>query len=224
MGFAAFKKEINLNSNSVRLLSLSGVVAAVFYFLHVYFGTQNYPNYNSFSQAVSDLTATDAPSFVIASRFSALYSLFSVLGCTFLCLIVSNQINKTFRLGIYLYTIMNWVSSVGYTLFPLSSKGFQGTFQDIMHFYVVTISVVLLSIASLILIFIGGRRNEETKGIAILGLIALLSMFLGSIGTGVAPKEYFGVFERFSVYSVVIYTALLGLFGYTYKKPQIPLS
>lgn len=60
----------------VRLLSLSGVVAAVFYFLHVYFGIQNYPNYNSLSQAVSDLTAIDAPSFVIASRFSSLYSFF----------------------------------------------------------------------------------------------------------------------------------------------------
>ncbi len=209
-----------MNSKLVRLLSLSSVVAAAFYFLHVYFGIQNYPNYNSLSQAVSDLTATGAPSFVVASRFSALYSMFSVLGCTFLCLIVTNQINKTFRLGIYLYTIMNWVSSIGYTLFPLSGKGFQGTFQDIMHFYVVTIAVVLLSIVSLVLIFIGGRRNKETKGIAILGLITLLLMFLGSIGSGVAPKEYFGVMERFSVFSVVIYTALLGLFGYTYKGSQ----
>ena len=209
-----------MNSKLVRLLCLSGVVAAVFYFLHVYYGIQNYPNYSNMSQAVSDLTATDAPSFVIASRFSALYSMFAVLGCTFLCLIVTDQINKTFRLGIYLYTIMNWVSSIGYTLFPLSGKGYQGTFQDIMHFYVVTIAVVLLSIVSLILIFIGGRRNKETKAIAILGLAALLLMFLGSIGTGVAPKEYFGILERFSVFSVVIYTALLGLFGYTYKNNQ----
>ena len=209
-----------MNSKLIRLLSLSGVVAAVFYFLHVYFGIQNYPNYSSMSQAVSDLTATDAPSFIIASRFSALYSMFAVLGCTFLCLIITDQINKTFRLGIYLYTIMNWVSSIGYTLFPLSGKGYQGTFQDIIHFYVVTIAVVLLSIVSLILIFIGGRRNKETKTIAILGLVALLLMFLGSIGTGVAPKEYFGVLERFSVFSVVIYTALLGLFGYTYKNYQ----
>lgn len=204
----------------VRLLSLSGAMAAVFYFLHIYFGIQNYPNYDSLSQAVSDLTAIDAPSFAVASRLSSLYSLFSVIGCTFLCLIVSNQVNKTFRLGIYLYTIMNWVSSIGYTLFPLSGKGFQGSFQDIMHLYVVTITVVLLSIVSLILIFIGGRRIKETKVIAIVGLVALLFMFMGSIGTGISPKEYFGVFERFSVYGVVIYTALLGVFGFTYKDPQ----
>lgn len=217
------QKGIKMNSiKLVRLLSLSGVVAAVFYFLHIYVGIQNYPNYNSLSQAVSDLTATDAPSVEVASRFSSLYSLFAVLGCTFLCLIVANQINKTFRLGIYLYTTMNWVSSIGYTLFPLSGQGFQGTFQDIMHFYVVTTAVVLLSIVSLLLLFIGGRRHKATKVIAMLGLIALLFMFLGSIGTGLAPKAYFGLFERFSVFSVVIYTALLGLFGYTYKTPQIP--
>ena len=201
----------------VRILSLSGILAAVFYFLHVYYGAQNYPNYSHLSQAVSDLTATDAPSFVIASRFSAVYSMFSVMGCTVLCLIVSNQTNKSFRIGVYLYAIMNWVSAIGYTLFPLSGKGFQGTFQDIMHFYVVTIAVVLLSIVSLLLIFIGGRRYKGTKRIAILGLMALLFMFVGSIGTGAAPEAYFGLFERFSVFSVVIYTAFLGLFGFTYK-------
>lgn len=209
-----------MNSKFIRLLSLSTVVAAVFYFLHVYFGIQNYPGYNSLSQAVSDLTAIDAPSYVVASRYSSLYSMFSVLGCTFLCLVVANHVNKTFRTGIYLYTIMNWVSSVGYTLFPLSSKGFQGTFQDIMHFYVVTISVVLLSIISLILIFIGGRQYRETKWVSILALVTLLFMFSGSIGTGIVPAEYFGLFERFSVFSVVIFTALLGLFGYTYQSPQ----
>jgi lysylphosphatidylglycerol synthetase-like protein (DUF2156 family) len=174
------------------------------------------------SQAVSDLTATDAPSFVIASRFSALYSMFSILCCISLCLIVSNQINKTFRLGIYLFTIMIWVSGVGYTLFPLSGRGYQGTFQDIMHFYVVTIIVVLLSIVSLILIFIGGRQSKDTKIIAILALVALLLMILGSIGTGVVSKAYFGLFERFSVYSVVIFTAFLGLFGYRFMDSQTP--
>jgi hypothetical membrane protein len=218
----AFTQENILNSKLIRLLSLSGILAAVFYFLHVYFGIQNYPGYNSLSQAVSDLTATDAPSFIVASRFSALYSMFSILCCTTLCLIVSNQINKTFRLGIYLYTIMIWVSGIGYTLFPLSSQGFQGTFQDIMHFYVVTIVVVLLSIVSLILIFVGGRKNKDTKTIAILALIALLLMFLGSMGTGIAPQAYFGLFERFSVYSVVIFTALLGLFGYRFMDSQKP--
>ncbi|MCX7949740.1 MAG: DUF998 domain-containing protein, partial [Treponemataceae bacterium] len=192
----------------MRLLSLSGVLAAVFYFLHVYFGVQNYPHYNSLSQAVSDLTAIDAPSFTVAFRFSSLYSLFAILGTTILYLIVAErkEINKTFRRGIGFYTIMNWVSGVGYTLFPLSSKGFQGTVQDIMHFYVVTIAVVVFSLLSLLFIFIGGWRERRTKGIAVSGFIALLSILFGSIGIGIFPQEYFGLFERFSAFSVVLYT------------------
>ena len=171
-----------MDSRLVRLHSLSGVVAAVFYFLHVYYGMRDYPGYSSLAQAVSDLTAVDAPSYVVASRLSALYSMFSVIGCTFVYLIVSSKTNKTFRIGIGLYTIMNWVSAVGYTLFPLSGREFQGTFQDVMHFYVVTPTVVLLSIVSLVLISVGGWRSKNTKAIAVLGLAALLSMVVGAVG------------------------------------------
>lgn len=77
-----------------------------------------------------------------------------------------------------------------------------------------------LTIISLIPIFIGGREYHETKRVSIVTLVIFLFMFLGSIGTGIVPAEYFGLFERFSVFSVVIFTVLLGLFGYTYKSPQ----
>ena len=42
-------------------------------------------------------------------------------------------------------------------------------------------------------------------------------MFLGSIGTGIVPENYFGIPERISVYSVVIYTGFLSLFAFTFK-------
>lgn len=120
------------------------------------------------SQAVSDLTTADAPSFAIASRFSSLYGLFSCVCCLALCLLARGKFNKATRLGIYFYTIMNFVSNAGYSLFPLSGKGYQGRFQDIMHLYVVTAGVVLLSIVSLALIAFGGFRIGE-KGQAAVG-------------------------------------------------------
>ena len=58
-----------------------------------------------------------------------------------------------------------------------------------MHFYVVTISVAILSIISLLLISIGGLQNTETRTVAILGLAALLFMFVGSIGSVSFPKS-----------------------------------
>lgn len=199
-------------------LSLSGVIAVMVYFLHVYIGQMNYPGYDWMRQAVSDLTAVDAPSYLIASRYTSIYGSLSCLCCIVLCILIQHTETKTFRLGIYLYTIMNCISYVGYTLYPLSSSGYSGTFQDVMHFYVVTISVVLLSIASMILIFVGGIKNKRNRYVAIFAAIALACMFFGSVGVGFVPPGYFGLVERFSVFSVVIFTGILGIYGFSISR------
>ena len=55
------------NLKLINLLCLCGVISIVFYLLHDIIGAINYPGYNWMSQAVSDLTAADAKSFVVAS-------------------------------------------------------------------------------------------------------------------------------------------------------------
>lgn len=198
--------------------SLFGVVAFIFYFLHVFIGQAYYPGYNWLSQAVSDLTAADSASYMIATRYSSLYGMFSCIAALFLCVIVRKRFNKTFRIGIYLYAIMNFVSNVGYTLFPLSGSGFQGRFSDVMHLYVVTSGVVILSIVSLVLIGIGGFKKNGNKTIALLSISTLILLFIGSIGMNAVPKEYFGIMERLSVFSIVTYTFILGVFGFVIGK------
>ena len=206
---------MNRNKNRIQWLVLMGVVGAIFYFLHVILGEINYPGYNPLAQAVSDLTAVTAPSMEIASAYSTVYALFTVVACTLLCVFYEGRVNKVFRLGIYLFAIMEWTSAIGYTLFSLSGSGYAGTFQDIMHM-VVTAFVVLLSITSMILITVGCIRSKEHKRFGIFTITVLGIMALGSIATGVVPLGYFGVAERLSVYSVVVYGAVLSLFTFRY--------
>lgn len=125
---------------------------------------------------------------------------------------VQDKLNKTLRLGINLFAAMNWISAVGYAMFPLSESGNAGTFQDIMHIYVVTVLVVLLSIASLVVIMVGGYREKQYKSLAIWATVALLMMFGGAIGVGIVPPEYFGIPERFSVFAAVGFNAVLGVY------------
>ena len=95
---------------------------------HVYYGMRDYPGYSEISlQAVSDLTAVILPMLLEAI---GVYPVFP-LSVAFVHLIVSSKTNKTFWIGIGLYTIMNCVSGRP-TLFPLSGR----EFQDVMHFYV----------------------------------------------------------------------------------------
>ena len=77
-------------------------------------------------------------------------------------------------------------------------------------YIVVTALVVLFSIVSLILIAIGGRKTIPS--LSVWAIICFAAMLLGAIGTGVMPKAVFGLFERFSTFSAVVFNAVLGVY------------
>lgn len=198
----------------INRLGLLGVVSFLSYAAAVIFSPLGYPGYDRMSQAVSDLSAINAPSRVLWNQLSCLYGVCGLISIMMVCVFIQDKLNKTLRIGIYTFAAMNWVSYVGYALFPLSTGGYTGTFQDIMHVYAITIPVVLLSIASLVLIMAGGYKKRYYRSLAIWATIALSTMFLGAIGTNVAPLEYFGIFERFSVFAATGFNAVLGLYLY----------
>jgi hypothetical protein len=76
----------------------------------------------------------------------------------------------------------------------------------------VTAAVVLLSIVSLLLIIIAGFRKTGIRSLGVWACIALAMMFIGAIGQGIVPKEYFGIVERFSVFAAVGFNAVLGIY------------
>ena len=124
---------------------------------------------------------------------------------------MTRYVRKTLRVGIYLFTIMHTVSNVGYDIFPLTGKGYDGTFRSFMHVYVITTLVVMLSIASLVVIAVGSFKDKR-KTLGILALAALGCMFFGAAGSMALPKAIFGIIERFSTYSAVIFTGVLGVY------------
>ena len=201
------------NKKLINWLCLSGVISIIFYLLHDIIGAMNYPGYNWMSQAVSDLTSTDAPSFVIASGFVTVYKILNCLCCALLCILIKNENKKTLRLGVYLFSIMNFISAIGYALFPLSSAGYDGSIQSFIHVYILTALVVILSIISLVLIAIGSFKSKY-KLLGILAIISLVLMFIGAVGSANVSKNIFGVVERFSTYSAVIFTGVLGILGF----------
>lgn len=196
----------------INWLGLLGIISLISYTLAVVISPMVYPGYDWLSQAVSDLSASDAPSKELWSRLSSIYDTCGIVCVTLVCVYIKNRFNRTIRIGIYIFALMNWISNIGYSLFPLSTSGYGGSLQDIIHTYVVTILVVMLSIQSLVIIMIGGYRDRKYKSIAIFASICFLCMFVGAIGTGVVPKSYFGLVERFSVFAATSFTAILGLY------------
>lgn len=205
-----------LNKKLINWLGLSGILALASYTAAMVFSPLAFPGYNWMEQAVSDLSAESAPSRHLWNQLSAFYGTGSVVCATCTAIYVSENKVSTgmFRLGIYLFTIMNWISNVGYKMFALSDAGKDiAGFQEVMHM-VVTVCVVLLSIVSLVILIIAGCKDKALKGVGIWAAIALGMMFMGPVGMAAFPPQYFGIFERFSTFAAVGYNAVLGVYLY----------
>ena len=198
----------------INLAGLTGVISLISYAVAVFYAPLAFPGYNWMAQAVSDLSAETAPSRLLWSQLSAAYSVCSPACMMCVAIFVSDKktCTKLFRLGIYLFAIMNWISAIGYKMFPLSDSGKEiGGFQEIMHI-VITIIVVLLSISSLTILIVAGFKKNGMKGIGIWASVALAMMFVGAIGKSVVSPDYFGIVERFSVFAAVGFNAVLGVY------------
>lgn len=201
-----------MKKNLIHWLGLTGIIALLSYTAGVVFSPLAYPGYDWMAQAVSDLSAESAPSRILWNQLAAPYGICSVVCVTCAAIFVSEKktSSRLFRAGIYLFAVMNWVSAIGYAMFPLADAGKEiASFQEIMHI-VVTALVVLLSIASLVCLIAAGFRKGGRRGVGICAAVALIMMLVGAVGQGVVPPQYFGIVERFSVFAAAGFTAVLG--------------
>lgn len=157
--------------NFLNYCGLLGIVVLLSYTAAVVFSPLAYPGYNWMAQAVSDLSATNAPSLRLWNQLSSLYNISTLICAMMVCAGIQGKGNRLLRSGIYLFTAMEWISAVGFSMFPLSDSGYAGTFQDKMHIFS-TVLVVMLSIVSLPLIGqgvytrinqIGGKGIENDR-------------------------------------------------------------
>ena len=199
-----------MKKSLVRKLGLLGIVSFISYAAAVVFAPLAYPGYDRMAQAVSDLSAANAPTLMLWNQLSALYNVCEVVCATVVCIGIRGQKTRLLRTGIYLFAVMEWISAVGYRMFPLSDSGYAGAFQDVMHM-AVTALVVLLSVISLTMIIAAGIKSRSCRSYGICAGVALGMMLVGAIGMKIVPAEYFGVVERFSVFAATGFNAALGI-------------
>lgn len=197
----------------INYMGLLGIVSLLSYTAAVLFAPRAYPGYDWMAQAVSDLSAESAPSRLLWNRLAAPYNACGLLCVMMACVYLSERKagNRALRLGVYLFAAMNWVSALGYAMFPLSEAGGSASFQNAMHL-AVTASVVALSILSLAVIIAGGLHKRTCPPLAACAAAALGLMMAGAIGVNAVPPRYFGIPERFCVFAAAGFQAALGVY------------
>ncbi|MDD4184927.1 MAG: DUF998 domain-containing protein [Candidatus Izemoplasmatales bacterium] len=202
--------------------ALLGIIGVVMYLLHIIIGNILYDGYEPLRQAISDLTSESSPVRDKVLIFTSIHGCFINFFCFGLLIINLGRVNKLVSLAYLLFFIMNFISFVGYSFFPLSEEGYAGTFSDVMHL-VVTGLVVVLSLGSLGLFFFGYKKEKDEKMLAIGSIVALVLMFVGAILTFSLPESLLGLSERISIYSLQIFTVLLAV-RLLIKKPTVKAS
>ena len=190
-------------------LGICGILSLLSYTAMVVFSPLAYPGYDWMSMAVSDLTATGAPSAALASQLNSLFGPCGIVSIMAVCVAVAKVDAKSLRIGIYFFAAMEWLCNVGYSCFPWVAGENASHPQNFMHL-MVTVLVVVFSLAALILIAIGAKKISM-KSLHISAVVCLIMMLIGPMGTSLLPKSVFGIFERFSTFSAVIFNAILGL-------------
>ena len=193
----------------LRMLGILGIISLLSYTAMVVFSPLAYPGYDWLSMAVSDLGAEGAPSEKLAGQLNALFGPCGLVSIMAVCVGVVGCKSKVLKLGIYFFAAMEWACNVGYNLFPWVNDAPTSNPQNVMHL-VVTVLVVLLSLTSLVLVAIGAGK-KQMKSLRIWAIVCLVAMILGPIGTALLPKAVFGLFERFSTFSAVVFNAVLGI-------------
>lgn len=204
----------------MNMCGLLGAVSLLSYAAAVVFSPLAYPGYDPLAQAVSDLSAANAPSLALWNRLSSLYNVCEVMCVMMVCVSIAGVGTRLLRAGIYTFAAMEWISAVGYRSFPLSDSGYAGTFQDVMHM-VVTALVVVLSIVSLTLVIIAGARDAGCRSYGICAAVALCMMLVGALGMKLVPAAYFGVVERFSVFAATGFNAALGIHLFLSDRKEV---
>lgn len=191
-------------------LGLCGIVSFLSYAAMVVLSPLKYPGYDWMSMAVSDLTAEGAPSLGFATQLNSLFGPCAVVSIMAVCVAIAHYKSNIFKLGIYFFAAMEWICNVGYTMFPWLKDASNTHPQNIGHI-IVTVAVVIFSLLGLILTAIGARK-ENLNSLSIWAIVCLLAMLIGPIGTSLLPKAVFGLFERFSTFSAVIFNMILGIY------------
>ena len=213
-------KRTGKRKSLLNMCGLLGAVSLLSYAAAGVFSPLAYPGYDPLAQAVSDLSAANAPSLALWNRLSSLYNVCEVMCVMMVCVGIAGVGTRLLRAGIYTFAAMEWISAVGYRSFPLSDSGYAGTFQDVMHM-VVTALVVVLSIVSLTLVIIAGARDAGCRSYGICAAVALCMMLVGALGMKLVPAAYFGVVERFSVFAATGFNAALGIHLFLSDRKEV---
>ncbi len=207
-----------MNNNYKKLLYSTGMIAVLFYALHVIIGGYMWKEYSHLQQPISDLTASGAQNRTLMLNLTTIYGLLALIFSFAFTFFESRKHYKLVLWGGITFIVMHLVS-ISYGFFPQDLPGSEVTFAGTMHL-VVTGLIVPFTISTPFLIGFGLIKEPKWKLFGIYSIISgILILIFGSLsGIFFANKlPYFGLIERLNIGTLQLWTFVFSLKLFTSK-------
>lgn len=194
------------------LLMLSGMLAIVFYVLHVVIGGIKWKGYSHLQQPISDLTATGAPNRTLMLALTTIYGLLALLFAVSFTVLRSEEHYPLVFWGGISFIFLHLVS-VLYPLFQQDLPGAETTFRGRMHI-LITALIVPFTILTPFLIGFGFLSEPQWHTFGVYSIITgvLILVFGGTTAIFYAKKlPYFGLVERMNIGTLQVWTFIFSL-------------
>lgn len=196
-------------------LSLSGAVGVIFYTAHVVIGGLLWDGYSHVRQTISELTAEGAPNADFLRILTSVYGLLLVIFSIYVYVAVrKSKVHNAVIIGSIFFVVMQLSSFIGYSLFPLDLSLDTSSFQNLMHI-IVTIIVVVCTIASSYFIGIGFIKSEKHRKIGFFILLCAVIITVSGILTPIAMANNMsisGLTERINIFALQSWIFVLSLY------------
>jgi hypothetical protein len=199
-----------------------GMIGALFYFAHTILGNILWEEYNPITMDISSLTAEGAPNAQLLKIFGFVYGICMVLMVAALIAKAFKEYHSMLRVGYVILMIMQLTSLFGYSLFPLTGDKTEMSFQNMMHI-IVTVVVVLTTIASSFLISLGYLKQEKMKKLGRLTLVMAIMITVFGIFNPISMNlklNILGLTERLVIYTIQSFMFMLSYY-YTFKEKLV---
>ena len=198
-----------------------GMVGVFGYMLHTIIGNLLWKEYNPITTDISSLTAVGAPNAVILKIFTSVYGICTILFVAGLIIKSFRKYHVVIRVGYIVMMVMQIISLVGYSLFPLTGDKTVMNFQNKMHI-VVTVAIVFTTITSSFILAVGYLKQEKIKKLGrfvlIMSIVITLTGATNPIGMGMG-LNILGLTERLVIYSLQLMMFTLSYY-YTFNKDE----
>lgn len=197
-----------------KVVLASGIVASVVYVAANVFAALAYDGYSTVNQAVSELSAIDAPSRPLMVTFLLV---FGVLSLAFAIGVVwASGRNRPLRVTGWALVVVGVVNMVA-VLFPMHMREVVAaggdTWTDTAHKIVTAVNVVPFVVAMGFSAWAFGKRFR-LYSLATLAAVTVFGIVAGSQGGGIAanePTPWHGVYERINIGGYLLWMAVLAI-------------